>query len=232
MDGMSEINIERQKMSLIKNPNDIKVGMVGMVDGNGHPYSWTAIINGGYNSEFLRQSDYPNIADYLDNEPKKNLGIEGVKVTHIWCDDRADAEHVAKTSYIDNIVSKPEDVIGQVDAVIIPTDKGHEHVDRARPFIDAGIPVFVDKPLTDNIDDLKQFVEWHKQGKHFMSSSCMRYAGEFVEARKNIESIGELRLLTITTPKSWERYGIHALEGAYQFLKPVASISNGCIRSL
>lgn len=212
-------------MSLVKNPDDIKIAMVGMVDGNGHPYSWTAIINGDYDSALLRQSAYPNIADYLDKEPKENLGIDGVTVTHIWCDDRADAEHVAKTSYIDTIVSSPEDVIGKVDAVIIPTDRGDQHVDRAKMFIEAGVPVFVDKPLTDNVDDLKQFVLWHKQGKPFLSTSCMRYAKEFAQTRENMEAVGNLRLITNTTPKSWERYGIHALEGVYPFLKPGGWIS-------
>lgn len=32
--------------------------------------------------------------------------------------------------------------------------------------------------------------------------------------------MSELRLATITTPKSWERYGIHALEAIYPILGP------------
>jgi len=32
--------------------------------------------------------------------------------------------------------------------------------------------------------------------------------------------LGELRFVTITTPKTWERYGIHALEGIYPILGP------------
>ena len=53
-----------------------------------------------------------------------------------------------------------------------------------------------------------------------MSSSSMRYAPEFLEARARISDVGELRLITMTTSKSWERYGIHALEGVYPFLEP------------
>ena len=40
-----------------------------------------------------------------------------------------------------------------VDAVVIATDKGHEHVSRCRPFVEAGLPVFVDKPLVDQAPD-------------------------------------------------------------------------------
>ena len=39
------------------------------------------------------------------------------------------------------------------------------------------------------------------------------------------EAVGQLRLMTITTPKSWERYGIHALEAVYPLLEPGGWIS-------
>ncbi len=34
------------------------------------------------------------------------------------------------------------------------------------------------------------------------------------------ETVSRQRLITMTTPKSWERYGIHALEGVYPLLEP------------
>src|SRR5262249_48298443 len=95
-----------------------------------------------------------------------------------------------------------------------------EHIGRARPFIEAGLPVFIDKPLTDREDHLRQFVKWHAEGKPIMSSSALRYAVEFVECRKNLDKIGELKFITVTSVNSWERYGIHAAEAAYPFLTP------------
>lgn len=198
----------------------IKLAMLGMVDGNGHPYSWSAIINGEYNPEVMKDCGYPVIPQYLGAAPKGELGIPGAKVTHVWCDDYADAVKVSKASCVPNVVEKAQDVIGKVDAVIIATDKGWEHVDRAKPFIEAGLPVFIDKPLADNEEDLRQFIEWQKSGKKIMSTSCMRYSKEFTAARKDIPAVGELRLITMTMCKSWERYGIHALEGVYPFLAP------------
>ena len=53
-----------------------------------------------------------------------------------------------------------------------------------------------------------------------MSSSCMRYAKEYAPYRASTHELGALRFLSITTPKSWERYGIHALEGIYPILGP------------
>jgi predicted dehydrogenase len=207
-------------MSLVRNPHKIRLAMLGMVQGNGHPYSWSAIINGDYDAEAMAQCGYPMIPQYLGAQPKTALGIEGAKVTHVWCDDPADAEKVAKAARIPHVVAKPEDVIGKVDAVIIPTDKGWEHMARAKPFVEAGLPVFLDKPLTDREDHLRQFVRWHRHGKHFLSTSAMRYAREYVQLRQRLLEVGEIRLLSITTHKTWERYGIHAVEAVYPFLPP------------
>ena len=197
----------------------IRLAMLGMVDGNGHPYSWSAIFN-GYDPGKMSKCPYAGIPAYLDKEPKETLRIPGAQVTHIWTDDPADAQQVARASLIPNIVKRPEDVIGHVDAVIIATDKGHEHVERARPFVEAGLPVFVDKPMTDNEQDLRTFVKWVDEGGRIMSSSCMRYTKEFAPYRLSTHDLGELRYASITTPKTWERYGIHALEGIYPVLGP------------
>lgn len=211
---------------LIPNHENIRLAMLGMVDGNGHPYSWSAIINGRYDAQVMADCGYPVIPKYLGAEPPENLGIPGAKVTHVWCDDPADAMKVAKAAFIPHVVECPEDVIGEVDAVIVPTDRGWEHVDRARPFIEAGLPVFIDKPLCDREEDLRQFIAWHEEDKPFLSTSCMRYAKEFATTRERLpEVVGKLQLVTITTPKSWERYGIHALEAVYPMLEPGGWVS-------
>ena len=198
---------------------DLRLAMLGMVEENGHPYSWSAIFN-GYNPQEMAKQPYQVITDYLSREPMETVPIPGANVTHVWTDDPADAVMISKASFIPNIVDRPEDVIGHVDAVIIPTDKGWEHVERCRPFVEAGLPVFVDKPLADNENDLKQFLEWVDSGKPIMSSSCMRYAKEFAPYRASINNLGELRYASITTVKSWERYSIHALEAIYPIIGP------------
>ena len=206
-------------MGAIISKKQINLAMVGMVDQNGHPYSWSAICN-GYNEEEMLNCGYPVIPQYLGEQPKKTLAIPNVNVTHIWCDNYEQAKHVAKASLIPNVVKKPEDVIGKVDAVIIPTDKGWEHVNRAKVFMDANVPLFIDKPMCDNIEDLKRFVKWHNEGKRFMSSSSMRYNPGYENLRNSTKEYGKLKYVNVQTPKTWERYGIHALEGIYTIVKP------------
>jgi predicted dehydrogenase len=196
---------------------EIRLAMLGMIEGNGHPYSWSAIIN-GYDPAEMAKCPYAAIPAYLGRQPLDSMGIPGARVTHLWTDNPAEAEPVARASLIENIAAKPEDVIGQVDAVIISTDDGDNHVTRARPFVEAGLPVFVDKPMATNLPDLQQFVRWHREGRVILSTSGMRYAPEMRQAEAMLPDLGELRWITSFTCKTWERYGIHALEAIYPLL--------------
>ncbi|MCF1742209.1 Gfo/Idh/MocA family protein [Paradevosia shaoguanensis] len=198
----------------------LRLAMLGMVEGNGHPYSWSIIINGRYEADALSRCPYPAIRDYIGKQPLHTLGIPGAEVTHVWTDNPDEAPMVAKVAGIANVVARPEDVIGQVDAVFVATDKGEEHVERCRPFVEAGIPIFVDKPLCIGRDDLATFERWIAEGKPIISSSAMRYCKEFQPYHRSTYEFGDLRLVTVTMAKSWEAYGIHALEAMYPILGP------------
>lgn len=199
---------------------NIKLAMLGMVEGNGHPFSWSIIINGRYDEKALAQCPYAAIRDYIAKQPKDTLGIDGVEVTHVWTDDPEDARAVAAVAGIENVVARAQDVIGHVDAVLVATDKGEEHVARCRPFIEAGIPIFIDKPLCNNSADLAVFSQWVSEGKPLISSSAMRYSKEFQPYHRATHELGELRYIDFTMAKSWETYGIHALEAIYPLVGP------------
>src|ERR1700710_2256798 len=185
-------------MSLVPQPNAIRLAMLGCTPGNGHPYSWSAMFN-GYNREAMtKECPFAGIPVYLNKQPTEGLTIPGAKVTHIHCEGEGGftAEHVAKLSLIPNVVAKATDVIGHVDAVIIATDIGSEHVARARPFVEAGLPVFIDKPLTDNVADLAFFRQGAKEGKAILSSSSMLYTKEYLPYRISTRELGDLRYVS------------------------------------
>ena len=215
---MTEFPIQNKK---------IKLAMLGMTEGNGHPYSWSIIINGRYNAEALAKCPYAAIIDYISKQPKNTLGIQDVEVSHVWTDNPEDAKLVAKVAEIENIVEDPKDVIGHVDAVLVATDIGSEHVERCRPFVEANVPIFVDKPLCDNFSDLKIFQQWIDEKKPIISSSAMRYCKEYEPYHQSTYELGDLRYINVTMAKSWEKYGIHALETLYPIVGPgFTSIQN------
>ena len=192
----------------------LRLAMLGMIEGNGHPYSWSSLVN-GFDPVAMAKCPYPAILDYLGNRDPAGEGIEGAQVTHVWTDNPAEAPLVAAVAKIPNVVARPEDVIGEVDAVIIATDDGLDHVRRARPFVEAGLPVFVDKPLATSIEELRTFRDWERNGARILSSSGLRYAKEYAGLRGQLPSLGELRWGSAIMSKTWERYGIHMLEPLY-----------------
>ena len=200
-------------MAYVKNPENIRLGIIGMTEGNGHPYSWSAIFNKYDREAMTKECPFPGIPAYLNKENYDLMGIPGASVQVVCCDKRSDAEHISRLSLIPEVVDHPEDMIGKVDAVIIATDIGSEHVRRAKPFLEAGLPVFLDKPLCDNREDLDFFRKAVQNGAKILSSSCMRYAKEIASYfHGNYREIGELRFINIGMAKKWETYGIHALE--------------------
>lgn len=193
--------------------------MLGMIDGNGHPYSWSAIVN-GFDPPAMKACPYPVIPQYLGAQPAGTVRVPGAQVTHLWTDNPAEAPAVAAAALIPHVVAKPEEVIGHVDAVLISVDDGFDHVRRARPFIEAGLPVFVDKPLAASLEELSTFVAWERAGARFLSSSGLHYAPELETLRAELPRLGELRWISGFACKTWERYGIHLLDPIYQILGP------------
>ncbi|NLP10578.1 Gfo/Idh/MocA family oxidoreductase [bacterium] len=195
----------------------LKLGMIGMSPGNGHPYSWSAIINGAYDEQVMADCGFPGIPVYLAvNRP--TLGIPGAKVTHVWAQEKEVAEHIAAAARIDQVVEKPEAMIGQVDAVLLARDDPENHVSMARPFIQAGVPLFIDKPLASTAADLAYFAEQNQRGKFIMSCSSMRYAAESGAVRTERAALGDIELATAVAKKDWIKYGVHMLEGLFALL--------------
>jgi predicted dehydrogenase len=202
----------------------IKLGIIGMSEGNGHPYSWSTIVNGDYNEQEMANCGYAGIPVYLKAN-RDTIGIEGARVTHVWAQDRKISEHIAKASLIENVVDSLEDMIGKVDAVMLTRDDPENHVQMAKPFLDAGIPLFIDKPLAITTQDLDFFKKHVESGKLLMSCSSMRYATESQAVRTEFAQFGKIELVTAVGKKDWTKYGVHMLEGLFALLddpKPVS----------
>jgi len=195
----------------------LKLGVIGLSEGNGHPYSWSAIINGDYDAKAMEDCGFPVIPAYL-RANRDTLGIEGAQVTSVWTQDKKLTKHVAKASKIANPVEDMKDMIGQVDAVLLARDDPEKHVAMAKPFIKAGLPIFVDKPLAFSAKDLNYFDKQVAAGKFIMSCSCMRYSGGVQSCRDQVPGLGKLELALAVGKKDLRKYAIHYLEGLFALI--------------
>lgn len=195
----------------------IKIGMIGMSAGNAHPYSWSAIINGRFSRQEIDYAGFPAVADYLEAN-QNTLGIAAGQVTHIYCDDLRVANSIARSAGIENVVQRIEDMMGQVDAVILGRDDPENHFSMAKPLLEAKIPIFIDKPLSIDLEELRVYEQYVKQGAFLMSCSSMRYAGEILAVKSNIRKLGDIQLLTVVGKKDWKKYGVHMVEACMSLL--------------
>ena len=89
---------------------ELRLGIIGLSEGNGHPYSWSAIFN-GCDMTYMKDCGFPVIPEYLSKQRFPDDCIPNAHVTHIWTQNRAVSEHVAKASLIPNVVDRMEEVL-------------------------------------------------------------------------------------------------------------------------
>lgn len=203
----------------------MRVGMIGLSEGNGHPFSFSAIIN-GYDDAGLAASGWPVIYDYVRRRDASEFGIAGLRVTHAWTQDEALTQNLCRACRIPHAVSRREAMLGEVDAVIIARDDAETHLEMARPFLEAGLPVFIDKPLSLDLDTLQFFRPYLEQGQ-LLSCSGMRYARELDEVRASIAEYGPLVLVRGAIVLSWEKYAIHLIDALFGVVsaRPVSVVA-------
>ena len=96
----------------------IKLGVLGLSEGNGHPYSWSAIIN-GYNPEVMESCGFPVIPRYLEQQKWPESRIKGARVVSVWTQDQALSQKLAEATKISKVALNPEAMIGEVDAILL-----------------------------------------------------------------------------------------------------------------
>lgn len=192
---------------------EIKLGIIGISEGNGHPFSFSAIIN-GFNREAMKNSGWSVIYNYLIKRHESEFRFDNVKVTHAWTQDPRQTQKLTEATLIPHGVENIEDMLNEVDGVIIARDDPESHMLYAQMFLESGKFVFIDKPLSLDPTELRFFRRYLEEGR-LMSCAGARYAQELDEIRSSIADFGELTLVRGTVVNSLEKYGIHMLDGIF-----------------
>ena len=188
----------------------LRVGVIGLSEGNGHPFSFSALVN-GYAAAGWPGAGWDVVWHYLKERDPAEFGFPGVHVTHAWTQDAAVTAKLCAACRIPHTVDDPAGFIGQVDAVLLARDDFGTHAALALPLLEAGLSVFVDKPLALDETDLERFTPYLERGR-LMSCSGFRYARELDALRSGNLDLGELRLVRGAVLNDFERYGVHLLE--------------------
>ncbi|MBP3193953.1 Gfo/Idh/MocA family oxidoreductase [Natronogracilivirga saccharolytica] len=203
----------------------ISLGMIGYNEGNGHPYSFSAIIN-GYRQDRMDQSPYPVIADYLRKRSPFEFGIRNLSVDYVWAPDENISRNIAECCHISHVASAYEEMTGKVDGVIIARDDAESHRALAQPFLEEGLHVFIDKPLATTEDDLEYFIPFLKKGQ-LMSCSGFRFYPRLMDPVFLDAMRSDLVCASAVTTIDWYKYGIHMMEAIQPvFNSPITEVQN------
>lgn len=199
------LSIQAQ-MSLAEDAKELKVGMIGL--DTSHSIAFTKVLNDAaaadevanckvtiaypYGSRKI-ESSYSRIPGYT--EQMKEMGVE--------------------------IAESIDEVLAEVDVVLLETNDGNPHLEQAMAVIDAGKPLFIDKPVAGSLADAIAIYQYAEQNQvPVFTSSSLRYSKGAVEIRNG--SIGKVHGAETFSPAHLEPshpdlfwYGIHGVEALF-----------------
>jgi len=112
-------------------------------------------------------------------------GLPSVELVGIVDADPEVAKKVA-AEYSTRIFGRPEDLVGEVDAVSVVVPTIH-HLAVARPFLDAGIHMLMEKPIAPSVEEGEKLVALaEKGGAIFQVGHLERYNAGFMELMRRV----------------------------------------------
>jgi len=189
---------------------DLRVGMIGL--DTSHAVEFTRRLNDSTDKDFIPgarvvaavKGGSPDIAESRDRMPGYDKTLQekyGVKI-------------------VDDI----DQLLKETDVVMIESLDGRPHLAEAVPVINAGKPLFVDKPVAASLRDVLEIYRLAKEHNvPIFSGSSLRYYPNLQEMKAT--PVGELRGASSCGPAELEPhhadlfwYGIHPTEALYTIM--------------
>lgn len=116
---------------------------------------------------------------FLEEKPE----FAGVEVVGVYSVEREAAEKLHQRFGVP-VMETFGELAGQVDGVIVTARHGDKHYPFAEPYLQAGVTLFLDKPVAIREEDAILFLSKTRQlGVKVTGGSCLRYAGAVAQAK-------------------------------------------------
>lgn len=177
-------------------------------------------------------------------EVSEDQWVEGARIVAGWPGDsvmspeRIPGYTEQLRNYGVELVERPEELFGKIDAVMIESLQGARHLERTRPFLERGLPTFVDKPFAGSVEEADAMIALaQKHGAPLMSCSALRYDPGVLAALRKREEWGAICSVDVWGTASLHdgnpgmlHYGVHAVEMLYTLMGPGCRRAH-CIRT-
>ncbi|MFW5868225.1 MAG: Gfo/Idh/MocA family protein [Armatimonadota bacterium] len=186
-----------------------------------HGSVWAGILN-DFDAERAEAEDWPDSG-------AGHRRLEGARITRLWDPNHERAERMARVFGIETVCDSYEELAEDVDAGLIGEDGRFDKLTYARPFLERGLPTYVDKPLALQADEAREIVTFAaKHDAPLMAGSGWRFCDGARHLREQMAEFGGARLLIgIMSMSSFDVYAIHGVEMALGLMGAgVAGVAN------
>ena len=176
------------------------------------------------------------IVDLDTSHPQSWIPIErelGHEVVGIW-----DGEAVHPSDYVQQFAQEHEvprvynaleEMVEEVDCAVIHGCNWDTHIAKARPFVEAGKGVLIDKPMAGSLKDLNQLKRWAEESAKITGGSSLRFCYETQEwLAQPSEERGTPHTVLCGCAVDEFNYGIHA----YSMLAGIMGVGAVSVRHL
>jgi predicted dehydrogenase len=171
----------------------IRIGLVDL--DTSHPQAFTTILNA------VPGVQVAALCDHHDVWPEEY----GLRFAHY-----NGITHVCKAA---------EEMVPLVDAAMVHAVNWDAHLDRALPFLRAGKPVLIDKPVVGSLADCRRLEEYIREFPGLLfGGSSLRFAEEVRELKAQLDGSGAVVSVNANGPGDFFSYGIHTTEMAQAVL--------------
>ncbi len=143
-----------------------------------------------------------------------NTRMTGMAMTHVWDINRQESERFARDHAGVEVVDDYWEMAGKVDGVILSDFDSCLHFkELARPYLEAGVPIFINRPFALNLADAREMVALaEKHEAPIMSGSSFEFAPEVKHIKREIAEIGPIRGFSSANSNSdYATHGVHGV---------------------
>jgi len=139
-------------------PQPAGVIRIGLLNVDGHAWWFGGFFN-PYDEARLTKN-FPRAAERNRLIRGVGLPLPNARIVKVWAQDKQAAREFAATYDNPEVVDSPADMLGAIDAVLLANagGDGNSHLDLIRPFLEKGLPAYIDKPMAFTAKQAREIV--------------------------------------------------------------------------
>ena len=135
--------------------------------------------------------------------------FSNIEVVGVYSNEPEQAQRIHDTFGVP-VMEHYADAVGQIDGLVITARHGDNHYKYAKPYIDSGIPMFIDKPITIHEDEAVLFMKTLKEkGIPICGGSSLKQAAYVAQLKADAENAVDGKTIGGYVRAPYERENIY-----------------------